>query len=92
MVTRETINGKRERATVERVMDSNIRTQSLKKKCHFGNLHLASVAQKEEEKGHAQWRYSEMEEQVDTQSTQDPSAPFVLDACCSRVLQSATMP
>ena len=48
------INGGPERATAERVMDSDIPTQSLGRKCRAGDLHVASVGDKEVAKAHAQ--------------------------------------
>ena len=43
----ETINGKRERARVEGEMESDTSTQSLGKRCRVGDLHVASVSDKD---------------------------------------------
>ena len=60
MDTSETINGMRERASVEGVIDSEIPTQLLGKRYRAGDTPLACVADKEVVKEHAQWRRFEM--------------------------------
>ena len=79
MDTSETICGKRERAPAERVMDMDIPTHSLGRKCRLGDLHLALGADKDGVKEHAKLRRPEMEEKIDTQSRKDPGAPSVFD-------------
>ena len=76
MDTSETLAGKRERAPVEGVMDSDIPTQSVDKKCRAGDLHFASVADKEMVKKHAQWRHADMMGNIDAQTHKHPGAPF----------------
>ena len=78
MDTPETISGRRGRAPVEGVMDSDIPTQSLGKKCRMGDLHLAFVAK---------WRHLEMEAQIAAQSRQDPGVPFVVGGRGPRYLR-----
>ena len=75
----ETVSGKRGRAPAEGVMNSDIPTQWLGKKYRAGDLHLASVADKEEARGHAQWRHSDMKGEIAVQSRKDRGVSFDLD-------------
>ena len=54
MDTSETLAGRRGRAPVEGVMDSDIPTQSIGKKSQLGDPHLAFVLEKEVTGEHAQ--------------------------------------
>ena len=77
--TSETITGKRERALVEGVMDSDIPSHPSGKKCRLGDLHMASVAEKEVVAKRAQWWHSKMKGGKDTRPRKDPRAPPVMD-------------
>ena len=44
----------------------------------MGDLHLASVAEKEEVEERDQWRHSQVKGEIDTPRRKDPGAPFVL--------------
>ena len=77
MDTAETSTGKRERAPVEKVADSDIPTQAIDKKSRLGDAHLAFVMDKQVAKEHAQWLQPEMTEKIDTQTRKNPGATFV---------------
>ena len=80
MDTSETVSGKRERAPAAGVMDSETPTQSMGPQCRAGDLHLASVEDKEVAEGCAQWWHLEMKENIGAQSREGPGASFVLDS------------
>ena len=54
MGTSETLAERREPALADGVTDSDIPTKSARKKCWAGDIYLASVADKEVVKEHAQ--------------------------------------
>ena len=57
-------------------MDSDTPKQLADKKYRAGDLHPAFVADKEVVKGHAEWRHSDMEEKIDSQTRKVPGARF----------------
>ena len=79
MDTSDTINGQRERALADGVVDSDISTQSAGEKCRVGVLHSAFVADKGVVKEHAQWRHCAMKRKIATQPRKAPGPPFVTD-------------
>ena len=79
METSETSAGRRGRAPVEGVMDSDIPTQSIEKKSRLGDLHLAFAKDKEVVEEHAQWRRPEMEAKIGAETPTDPGASGKVD-------------
>ena len=60
-------------------MDSDVRTQPIRRGCRAGDLRLAFVADKEIVKVHAQWWHSGMKGGIDAQARKDPGAQSVAD-------------
>ena len=93
METSETLDGTRERAPVEGVMDTDTPTQSIDERSRLGDLHPASVTDKEVAKERAQWWQPEMKENIGTRTPMDTGAPLTADGwgavvvcvCCGGV-------
>ena len=79
MDSSETLAGKRERAPVEGVMDSDTPTQSTDKESRLGDLRLASVMDKEVVKGRALRWQPGMKEGIDTQIRRGAGASVFVD-------------
>ena len=73
----ETLAEKRKRAPVEGVMNSDVPAHTQEKRCRARDLHLASVADKEAVKEHAEWRHTEMKSRLGTLPQVDPSESAV---------------
>ena len=90
----ETLAGKRERAPVVGVMDSDVPTRSIDKRSRLGDLRLVFATDKEVVKEHAQWRQPEMKEKIDTQTRTDHGARFLVGGggrrCLRGLRKSAT--
>ena len=75
-------------------MASDIPTHSIDTKSRLGDLHVASVMDKEVAKEHGRLWEPEMKEKVDTQTRMVPGASLMVDGggrCCLRGLRRSAI-